>query len=186
MNLSNPLLLLIFCLFYFGITFILMSYLVSRRIKKNPLVLPQNDTPYGIVGKYFKLVIILLFTYVVMINITPSISIYYPDFSLMKSNTMVFIGFSVMFISLTLTIVSQITMSNSWRIGIDEKNKTELKRNGIFKLSRNPIFGGMIVSQIGFYLFHSTFLNLIILVITYLLIFQQVMGQEQLDTLNYI
>mgnify|MGYP000306287735 CR=1 FL=1 len=119
MNLSNPLLLLIFCLFYFGITFILMSYLVSRRIKKNPLVLPQNDTPYGIVGKYFKLVIILLFTYVVMINITPSISIYYPDFSLMKSNTMVFIGFSVMFISLTLTIVSQITMSNSWRIGID-------------------------------------------------------------------
>jgi|688.fasta_scaffold01872_5 protein-S-isoprenylcysteine O-methyltransferase Ste14 len=179
MNLSNPLLLLIFCLFYFGITFILMSYLVSRRIKKNPLVLPQNDTPYGIVGKYFKLVIILLFTYVVMINITPSISIYYPDFSLMKSNTMVFIGFSVMFISLTLTIVSQITMSNSWRIGIDLDKKTELITIGIFNYSRNPIFLGMVLFMSGIFLVTPNILILMIVLLGFILIEFQVRLEEE-------
>ena len=156
-----------------------MSYLVSRRIKKNPLVLPQNDTPYGIVGKYFKLIIILLFTYVVMINITPSVSIYYPDFSLMKSNIMVFIGFSVMFISLTLTIISQITMSNSWRIGIDLDKKTELITMGIFNYSRNPIFLGMVLFMSGIFLVTPNVLILMIVLLGFILIEFQVRLEEE-------
>jgi protein-S-isoprenylcysteine O-methyltransferase Ste14 len=31
-------------------------------------------------------------------------------------------------------------MDNSWRIGIDEENKTGLVTKGIFSISRNPIF----------------------------------------------
>jgi len=87
-----------------------------------------------------------------------------------------------MLASLFWIVTAQFQMGNSWRIGIDKKNKTELKRNGIFKLSRNPIFGGMIVSQIGFYLFHSTFLNLIILVVIYLLISIQIRLEEDFLT----
>jgi protein-S-isoprenylcysteine O-methyltransferase Ste14 len=33
-------------------------------------------------------------------------------------------------------------MGDSWRIGIDQEQKTSLVRHGVFKLSRNPIFLG--------------------------------------------
>ncbi len=179
MNFSNQSLLLLLCIFYFGITFILMSYIVSRRIKKNPLVLPKNDTPYGIVGKYFKLVIVFLFTYVVLININPRISIYYPDFSILKSNSIVLIGFCLMFISLILTIVSQITMRNSWRIGIDLDKKTELITIGVFKYSRNPIFLGMVLFMCGIFLVTPNVLILMIILLGFILIEFQVRLEEE-------
>jgi protein-S-isoprenylcysteine O-methyltransferase Ste14 len=43
-------------------------------------------------------------------------------------------------------------MRESWRIGIDEEVKTELVRRGVFRLSRNPIFLGMRIMLIGFFL----------------------------------
>ena len=114
-----------------------------------------------------------------MINITPSVSIYYPDFSLMKSNIMVFIGFSVMFISLTLTIISQITMSNSWRIGIDLDKKTELITMGIFNYSRNPIFLGMVLFMCGIFLVTPNVLILMIVLLGFILIEFQVRLEEE-------
>jgi protein-S-isoprenylcysteine O-methyltransferase Ste14 len=51
--------------------------------------------------------------------------------------------------------IAQYQMSNSWRIGIDEKNKTELVTKGIF-YSRNPIFLGMIISILGIFLILPT------------------------------
>jgi protein-S-isoprenylcysteine O-methyltransferase Ste14 len=44
------------------------------------------------------------------------------------------------------------SLKNSWRIGIDTKTKTELVTNGLFSISRNPIFFGMIITLIGVFL----------------------------------
>ena len=97
----------------------------------------------------------------------------------MKSNTMVFIGFSVMFISLTLTIISQITMSNSWRIGIDLDKKTELITMGIFNYSRNPIFLGMVLFMSGIFLVTPNVLILMIVLLGFILIEFQVRLEEE-------
>ena len=40
-------------------------------------------------------------------------------------------------------------MANSWRIGIDEKNKTELITSGLYTFSRNPIFLGVMIANLG-------------------------------------
>lgn len=88
-------------------------------------------------------------------------------------------GMTLMLVSLIWIIVAQTQMGSSWRIGIDEENITELKSTGLFKLSRNPIFTGMIASQLGFFLYHSTMLNLTILIIVYLLISIQIRLEEE-------
>ena len=54
-------------------------------------------------------------------------------------------------LSLLWISVAQYQMSNSWRIGIDENNKTELITKGLFSYSRNPIFLGMIISVAGIF-----------------------------------
>lgn len=46
---------------YFGVAFVLKSVVVAQRIGKNPLVLPKDDSAYGLIGLYFKLTLIAMF-----------------------------------------------------------------------------------------------------------------------------
>jgi len=47
-----------------------------------------------------------------------------------------------------ITVVAQGQMGTAWRIGIDDR-PTDLVTNGLFSLSRNPIFSGMILTLLG-------------------------------------
>jgi protein-S-isoprenylcysteine O-methyltransferase Ste14 len=47
------------------------------------------------------------------------------------------------------TVSAQWSMGESWRIGVDEQERTELVTRGAFALARNPIFTGMIVTVAG-------------------------------------
>ena len=67
------------------------------------------------------------------------------------------IGVMLSLLSMALILGAQKTMSDSWRIGIDEKNKTKLVTNGTFQYVRNPIFLGMILMLISFFLIIPTY-----------------------------
>jgi protein-S-isoprenylcysteine O-methyltransferase Ste14 len=41
---------------------------------------------------------------------------------------------------MTMTMVSQYQMGNSWRVGVDPHETTELVSRGLFTVVRNPIF----------------------------------------------
>jgi len=48
-----------------------------------------------------------------------------------------------------IVVVAQGQMRNSWRIGVDPKEKTALITDGLFGRSRNPIYFGIFVYWIG-------------------------------------
>lgn len=50
---------------------------------------------------------------------------------------------------LAATLAAQIQMGSSWRIGVDERERTDLVTHGAFGLVRNPIFAAMIPTSIG-------------------------------------
>lgn len=52
-------------------------------------------------------------------------------------------------IGLGLTLASQFQMGESWRVGVEESEKTELIDGGLFGLVRNPIFSAMVIVTIG-------------------------------------
>lgn len=58
-------------------------------------------------------------------------------------------GWSLLIASLVWTVIAQIQMGKSWRIGIDQKNQTNLVTAGLFEHSRNPIFLGMRLSMLS-------------------------------------
>lgn len=47
------------------------------------------------------------------------------------------------------TLVAQTSMGASWRIGVEEDERTELVTGGAFALARNPIFTAMIATVAG-------------------------------------
>lgn len=52
-------------------------------------------------------------------------------------------GVGLMMVSMVVTLRAQTDMGRSWRIGVDENERTELVTGGLFRLSRNPIFASM-------------------------------------------
>ena len=61
-------------------------------------------------------------------------------------------GLTLCAVGAALTMVSQYQMGKSWRIGVDESEKTELVTRGMFSVCRNPIYFGMLVVGLGFML----------------------------------
>lgn len=169
----------LFFIVFFLTAFFGTSFIVSKRIGKNPNVLPKDDSAYGLIGRYFKLTLIFLFIYTLLL-------FFFPDTSHLKSSIIVlenklckYAGISLMLFSLIWVLIAQFQMKNSWRIGIDEDLKTDLITTGLFNYSRNPIFLGMLLSLIGMFLTIPTFISLSFLIIANILIQTQIRLEEE-------
>jgi protein-S-isoprenylcysteine O-methyltransferase Ste14 len=71
------------------------------------------------------------------------------------------IGVALVALGTAGTFAAQVTMRDSWRIGVDPAARTALVTDGLFRWVRNPIFTMMIVASIGLALTCSTPLVLV-------------------------
>ncbi|MDY3548372.1 isoprenylcysteine carboxylmethyltransferase family protein [Riemerella anatipestifer] len=174
--------LLAYFIVYFGIAFVAKSVIVAKRIGKNPLVLPKDDSAYGLIGLYFKLTMIFMFVYVLLFAFVPTFYKYFLPIRQLETLTIKYVGLGLLAFALIWTIIAQGHMKNSWRIGIDTETKTELITEGLFKFSRNPIFFGMILSLIGLFLTTPNALTGLFLILGYVLIQIQIRLEEEFLT----
>jgi len=164
---------------FFLVSFVGISYRVAKQIGKNPNVLPKDDSAYGLVGFYFKLVLFALFIYVILLLFFPKDI--FPAFKInvLEYNLIQYTGLVLMMMALIWVVIAQLQMKNSWRIGIDSTTKTDLVTHGLFRFSRNPIFLGMTISLIGFCLVFPTIIALAFFLIGSILIQIQIRLEEE-------
>lgn len=62
------------------------------------------------------------------------------------------VGIVLMILGSVASIIAQFQMGNSWRIGINKNETTQLVTKGFYRYSRNPIYVGLIISFIGFFM----------------------------------
>jgi protein-S-isoprenylcysteine O-methyltransferase Ste14 len=172
----------IYFIIYFGIAFVAKSIIVAKRIGKNPLVLPNDDSAYGLIGLYFKSTLIGMFIYVLAFAIVPTLYDNFLPILQLDNLTIKYIGLGLLAFALAWTIVAQGHMKNSWRIGIDTETKTQLITTGLFRHSRNPIFFGMIVSLVGLFLTTPNAVTGLFLILGYVLIQIQIRLEEEFLT----
>jgi protein-S-isoprenylcysteine O-methyltransferase Ste14 len=58
-------------------------------------------------------------------------------------------GVAIFIVGLVGTLYAQIAMGESWRIGVDERERTALVTSGPFAVVRNPIFAAMLPTSLG-------------------------------------
>ena len=58
-------------------------------------------------------------------------------------------GVTVTVTGIVLTVVAQRSMGESWRIGVDATERTDLVTGGAFRWARNPIFTAMLTTATG-------------------------------------
>jgi protein-S-isoprenylcysteine O-methyltransferase Ste14 len=78
----------------------------------------------------------------------------------LETNALRALGLLCCGIGIVGTFLAQMAMGASWRIGVDESERTELVTGGVFGLCRNPIYTFMVVAWIGFALLVPTWLSL--------------------------
>jgi len=59
------------------------------------------------------------------------------------------VGIAVAVVGLGLTLQAQLGLGASWRIGVDETERTELVTTGPFAIVRNPIFTTLLITLTG-------------------------------------
>lgn len=141
--------LFIFLLVYFFFVFFLRTYLLWKRTGVNPLTFNKTDDAHGYNGKVFSFISLLEFVVVFIYAFKFEWYQYLLPFWYLEHNYLNYTGWGLLVSSLILVWVAQSQMANSWRIGIDEKNKTELITTGLFSISRNPIFLGVMIANFG-------------------------------------
>ncbi|WP_284464436.1 isoprenylcysteine carboxylmethyltransferase family protein [Chryseobacterium sp.] len=164
---------------FFLVSFVGITFAVAKRIGKNPNVLPKDDSAYGLIGWYFKLTLFFLFTYTILLFLFHDIIGQAFRISFLDNDFFRYLGVILMIAALIWVFIAQWQMKDSWRIGIDNDTKTELVTQGLFRFSRNPIFLGMTVSLVGFFLAFPTVIALTFLLIGSILMQIQIRLEEE-------
>ena len=169
----------VYLLLYLAAAFILPSYRTWKQTGINPVTFGKKDTAHNYIGFVMKLLIVLLLTAVLLFSFSGKIYNYLLPAYYLQNKTLCIIGLILIHIALLWIIIAQYQMSNSWRIGIDEVNKTELVTSGVFSISRNPIFFGMIVTTWGLFLILPNAMTFFIAAATYFIIQIQIRLEEE-------
>lgn len=74
------------------------------------------------------------------------------------------IGIVLAVTGIFLTFGAQLAMGDSWRIGVDPEERTQLVTDGPFRLVRNPIYSAMLPAFLGLVLMVANVLAVIALV----------------------
>lgn len=161
---TSQLYLFLFFIIFFLVVFVVRSYLLWKNTGINPITFDQSDDAHSYNGKLFKFISFFQFAIVAVLAIKPDWYVYYLPFWYLEHPTLQIIGWVLLHGSLIWIFIAQLQMNNSWRIGIDQQNETKLITKGLFSLSRNPIFLGLLLADLGLFLVIPNAFTLLILV----------------------
>ena len=169
----------LYLVLYMTVAFVLPSYRTYKQTGINPITFGKTGNAHDYIGFVMKILIALLFIAVFIYSFSDKAYQYLVPISYLMKEVFMIVGLILIHLSLLWISVAQYQMSNSWRIGIDENNKTELITKGLFSYSRNPIFLGMIISVTGIFFILPNAITFFLMLSTYIVIQIQIRLEEK-------
>lgn len=164
---------------YCGAAFGWRSYVVWKRTGVNPIVFEGSDDAPGFIGRSFLFLLALVVVVVLAYSFWPKVYQYAVPIGWLEYPWSSWTGLALLVLSFVGTVLAQAQMGESWRIGIDARRQTPLVNTGVFGLSRNPIFLGVMLTLLGLFLVIPNALTLLAFVLGVVLIQTQVRLEEE-------
>jgi protein-S-isoprenylcysteine O-methyltransferase Ste14 len=158
---------------------VIRSVILWKKTGTNPLTFNKTDDAHGFNGKVF---IAISFIELIVVGIHAFKNSWYKyllPFWYLDHPILHKIGWGALIFSIILVWIAQTQMANSWRIGIDENSKTKLVTHGFFSISRNPIFLGIMLANIGLFLILPNAFTLLIISLSTISINTQIRLEEE-------
>ena len=171
--------LLFYLLLYYGVLFLLNSYLVYKRTGKNPYVLGKSKGAISYVENSIKISGIVISLILIIFTISKDFYEWLIPLQYLEKIHFDLIGLSIMVLGFIICLAAQYNMRTSWRIGIELNTEIKLVTEGVFRYSRNPFFLGTFLSYLGFFLVLPNVLSFAVGTVYYFLIQIQVRLEEE-------
>lgn len=168
----------IYFLLFFGLAMFWRSYIAWKRTGINPYKLGTSDTVHDFVGKLFHLTLIASALIVLVFTFLEQFYGFLIPIPWLTLPALPMIGLALLVLALIWVLIAQIQMGDSWRIGIDDQTVSPLVESGLFGISPNPIFLGMLVMLVGMLLILPTAITLLVTTLGVVLIHIQVRLEE--------
>ncbi len=169
----------IFTLVYILQVFILQSWVQWKKTGIKPCVFGNTDSPHDYCGKVYKLMVVGTWVSIAFYSFFQAQYKFLLPIWYLEMDWLQHVGFGLAFASFIWIIIAQNQMATSWRIGINYQEKTALKKDGLFNISRNPIFLEVIISYLGTFLIIPNALSFVLMLLTFIVIQVQVRLEEE-------
>tara|TARA_R110002110_G_scaffold413729_1_gene641617 strand:+ start:107576 stop:108178 length:603 start_codon:yes stop_codon:yes gene_type:complete len=164
---------------FFGVVFLWRTWVTYRLTGVNPYRMLGNPGPEEITSRYFRLLPVLSLAVMAAYLSSAELYAFLAPFYWLHSAILQWLGVAVMSLALVIIVVAQGQMGKSWRIGVDYDHPTEFVERGLFRYSRNPVFAGVMLSAIGYFMVLPNALTLLVVVLDLALIQVQIRLEEQ-------
>lgn len=170
--------LFVYMLVFLFLLFGLRSWLLWRRTGVNPIAFRNKDDAHDWNGRLFTFITLLVTLTAALFAFGGQWYEWLVPISYLETSSLHLAGWILLLLSLPFIFIAQLQMGDSWRIGVDEREKAALATHGLFRYSRNPIFVGILVSILGFFLVAPNALTLMLASLAYASVQIQVRLEE--------
>ena len=132
-------------------------YFQKKNSGKDPEVLAKSKSNIQIfVNRLFKIITMYALVLIFLHHLNIQFFSMFSRFELLNYFQAKTAGFIIGLTGLALCLYAQIKMGNSWRVGIDEKDRSELVMGGLYKFIRNPTYLGLFIFNFGVWIIIPT------------------------------
>lgn len=108
----------------------------------------------------------------------PGLDAFLGMFHALNAWPVVFVGNVLLTAGFLFTLVTHFSLGSAWRSGIDPDQPRALKTDGFYRFSRNPMFLGVSVAQLGFFLALPSVFSAVCLVVGWYTLHSQAREEE--------
>jgi protein-S-isoprenylcysteine O-methyltransferase Ste14 len=167
-----------YVIFYYGFLIGVRAYLLYRKTGVNAFL---NKAHTGIAGFTENLAVInTILISVIAFNfaLLPNNYIYLVPIHYFETSALGTAGLLLSSIGLLIAFIAQLQMGGAWRFGLHRDVSQTLVKSGLFKLSRNPIYVGLMISYLGFFLMMPNAVSLCFLILSAVTLKMKVLLEE--------
>ncbi len=169
----------VYFLLFFGVAFLWRTWRTWKKTGLNAYTLMKNTGVEEVTNTYFRLLPLASLLVMALYLLGPSTYALLAPFHWLEHVSLQLLGMALMIGALVVMVIAQGQMGESWRIGVDYENVTAFVQSGLFHYSRNPIFLGIVLSVIGYFLLLPNAITLLIMMLDMVLVQVQVRVEEQ-------
>ena len=155
----------IFILSYFGLVIGLRSVILYNKTKIDATRKFGKENQTKRAERFIQAALLLLIIIGINYSCFPSGYTYLMPIEVLEMGWLQTTGFILSMLGLVLTFIAQMQMKNSWRLGIDRHEDVELITSGLFSVSRNPVYLGLGISFLGFFLIAPNVVSIVFLLL---------------------
>jgi protein-S-isoprenylcysteine O-methyltransferase Ste14 len=156
----------IYMVLYVSLAILLPAFRVRKKAGIEPIRIENKETLYSFVKRLLKMMLYSRLTILGAFVVWPDVTELLSSFvSLASRDGLAIGGLGILFVALSIMVMGQQQMGNAWRIGVNPKAPGEMVTHGLFRYSRNPIYIGMRLTNLGLFLVLPNALTLVLLVL---------------------